>query len=52
VIIEVTVNEAAGYEVRYNPTDDRLLVYSGAGVEVADATDLSGTTLKMTIKSK
>jgi hypothetical protein len=52
VIIEVQVNFAAGYEVRYDPLTDVLMVYSGAGVEVTNATDLSGTTFKLTIKSK
>lgn len=52
VIISVDVLNAGGYEVRYDPLTDRLWVFTGAGVEVANATDLSGETMKLLITSK
>lgn len=56
VIIEVTMNDGGGYVAQYNPLNDKLIVFAqdagGALGEVADTTDLSAVSLKMTIKSK
>lgn len=56
VIITVSVADGAGYVVHYNNANDKLLLYTqdgaGALADVADATDLSGVTLKLVIISK
>jgi hypothetical protein len=56
VIVEVSVADGGGYNVQYDALTDRLKFYEqdagGAMGEVVDATDLSGVTMKLVIKSK
>lgn len=55
VILDVKSYVSGGYHVQYNASADTLKVFTGTtGVdaEVANATDLSGTTFKFVITSQ
>jgi len=59
-IINVLPVDGKGYQFGWNSTDGKLLVYygnndgvaDGPAVEVANATDLSGTTFRLMIMSR
>ena len=50
-IIAVFAHGVGAYSVAYNRDTDRLIVYTAAGTEVANGTDLSATLFKVLVIS-